>query len=184
MRLYKTSLLFLIVLFFLSCKKDWGTTEKGIYTPLDPPPASLRFDLDIFNIDFSVTPSPVNINNEAVVSINIARKDNQPIGDELYYNWQMIYDRYYYTYRRWYSLDVLYSPRINGETQLEGFGKNQVVFKTTAYESIISSYPENELISATNYFNPLNLILKIGYLNEDDKIKYFYSTWIEISLQY
>ena len=107
MRLYKTSLLFLIVLFFLSCKKDWGTTEKGIYTPLDPPPASLRFDLDIFNIDFSVTPSPVNINNEAVVSINIARKDNQPIGDELYYNWQMIYDRYYYTYRRWYSLDVL-----------------------------------------------------------------------------
>lgn len=184
MKPYKIFLLFSFVFFCLTCKKDWGNTEKGIYTPVDPPPASVRFDPDALNIDFSVTPSPVKINNEAFVSIKVERRDNQPISDKLYYNWQMVYDLYYYTNRHWYSLDMLYSPRINGETQLEGFNKNSIVFKTCKDESIISSYPKNELNRATNYFNPLNVILKIGYLNENDEIRYFYNTWIEISIQY
>ena len=186
-RPYKTFPLLLFVLFCFNCKKDWGTTEKGIYNPIDPPPASARFDPELFDINCQVTPSPVKIGTEAVISVKVARKNNQPIGGNLYYYWKTtdagFYRFYYSGYYFYYSLESLFYPRLDDNKESKGFNKNPVVFTTNPFEPLIQSFSRDRLLEIIDVFNPVTIKLKIGYENENEEIRYFYSTTVEIILQ-
>lgn len=183
-RPYKTFFVFLFVIFCFSCKKDWGSSEKQIYNPVDPPPLNLKFDPELFDFSYTINPTPVKIGQEALVTIKITRKNNQPIGGELYYYWKTNQSGYFHEPGFYYSLESLFSPRLDCLKETQGFDKNQVVFTTDPFEPLINRFSEARLLEIIDSFNPVTVNLKIGYKNENDEIRFFHGEKISITVQY
>lgn len=186
-RPYKTFFLFLFILICLSCQKDWGNTEIQIYDPVNPPPESVRFDPELFDIEYTINPSLVKIGYDAVISVKIVRKNDQPIGCDLYYNWYIlpkgIYYWYYSNFGFRYSLETLFRPNLEEKGMIQDFNRNSVIFKTDPYKPRIKWFNHDGLLEALDNVNPATIKLKIGYKNENEEIRYFYSNTIEIFLQ-
>ena len=176
--------IFLILLLFNFCQKDWGTQRTDIYTSLEGPSYSAYFLAEYYNIELCADSDSMKIGESVNITANVSRNDRNNFGVDLYYKWY-VEDRYVEAFGMWYyNINYIFSPRLNGKLIEEGFNINSVEFTTStdiAFRIYRTTQSVSDIVRRTDF---LFVKLYLGFKNLDGLIKYFCDRSIKIHVYY
>lgn len=179
-----TGLITFILIFIVGCKKDWGDTKGDIYTPLEGPPEDVKYDPNNYEITYDINPSPVRMGREAIVSVQISRKDLRQIDFDIYYDWTIVNQADYYLQARVIDLELYFHPRINNELNVDGFGISSVTVSSSVTDALNWLGSAELVRDAVNVISMLFINLNIGYENNNGNIEYFLTKQIGVPVYY
>ena len=183
MKIHRIIYLFSLIILLSNCRKDWGVTEESYNSALSGP--------DTLNTSFSyrtvfdINPESMEMGSEVNISVNIFRTDEKAIGFPVYFNWSVGNNQRYfcYGYRGWFYFEI-FEPRINNLPSIEGFNINKVRV-TTSVDQALAYFSNSQMLSdELERIGDLLIVLRLGYENEKNEIKYFYSKYVNIPMYY
>lgn len=185
MRYIKFAGVIIFTLVFVSgCRKDWGNAKGDIYSPLDGPPEDVKYDPNNYEISFDINPSPMKIDREAVLSVNVSRKDKKDIDFNIYYDWTIVNDASYYSGSYYFSLEVSFHPRINNVLNVQGYSIKSVTVSASVTDALVFFGSTEAVRSAVSEIGMLLINLQLGYENNNNEIEFFYSSQASIPVYY
>ena len=168
----------LLLIFFNSCKKDWNNVKPDIYEEVEGPPESSDYDPNIYDVTFTIEPDTMIVGStEVEISVEVTRNDFYPINFEIFYDWTVNNGVSY----QLAVIENIIRPRINGAININGFGLTSIT-ATTFFNDFYINYLQEDRDTIIQRIGFVNITLRLGYMDEQEVIRFFYTTGVSVRI--